>query len=201
MDSAGSSASTPHNLSYMLIAWFPAFVVFVLIPFAVYLPNQKEFGGNLFHPLFSASMALLAFLGVLLLLLVRPSGRARIATVLFFLGVYIVLADILAPIQVGYLMSGLSNIAPSEPIFSQHHRSSVIGWIVVGGHQTATQMGRESRCSICSGTCADSSAVLLCEHPTQCDCQMEGIHIVREEGSRLLPGQSFQERKYIPDLF
>jgi hypothetical protein len=116
-NSVNSTVTTTHTVSYLLVAWFPAFVVFVLIPFAVYFPNQNEFGGNLIYPSLSAVVAALAFLLVLPLLLLQPQVRARWATVLFFFGVYLALADILAPIQVGDLTSGPGHVKPAEPFF------------------------------------------------------------------------------------
>lgn len=116
-DSIPSSPDEPHALSYLLIAWFPALVAFVLIPFAVYFPHQNEFGGNLILPTVSALACAVTFLGVLPLLLVRPSFRARVATVLFFFGVCLALTDICAPVQVGDLTSGPHHVKPVEPVF------------------------------------------------------------------------------------
>lgn len=111
------AASEPSPVSFALIAWFPAFVVCILIPFAVYFPNQNEFGGNLMYPLVCALVGVLAFAMVLPLLLFRPSIRARLAVVLFFLGVYLALADLFAPTQVGDLTSGPAEVKPAEPLF------------------------------------------------------------------------------------
>ncbi len=116
-DSIRPSPNEPHSIAYLLIAWFPALVVFVLIPFAVYFRNQDEFGGNLILPSLSALAGAVSFLGVLPLLLLRPSVRGRIAVVLFFLGVYLALADLCAPVQIGDLTSGPHHVKPVEPVF------------------------------------------------------------------------------------
>ncbi len=116
-DSVESTAERIHAVSCLLIAWFPAFVALVLIPFAVYFPNQDEFGANLLYPSLAVLAAAIAFVGLLPLLWFRPDVRARTATLLFFLGVYLALADILAPVQVGDLTSGPGHVQPVEPLF------------------------------------------------------------------------------------
>lgn len=115
--STESSTGTWRTASYLVIAWFPFFVVFVLIPFAVYFPNQQEFGNNLIFPLVSASVAAALFVATIPLMLLRPTVRARLASALFFVGVYIALADILAPVGVGDLTAGPEHVKPFEPPF------------------------------------------------------------------------------------
>ncbi|MFH1113550.1 MAG: sulfatase-like hydrolase/transferase [Pseudomonadota bacterium] len=116
-DAIRSSPQEPHSASYLLIAWFPALVVFILIPFTVYFPNRNEFGGNLILPSLSALAGVGCFAAVLPILLFRPSIRGRMATMLFFLGVYLALADLLAPVQIGDLTSGPHHVHPVEPVF------------------------------------------------------------------------------------
>ena len=113
----GTPTDEPSHFSYALIAWFPAFVACVLIPFAVYFPNQNEFGGNLMYPLVCAVVAALALLFVMLLFRLHSPVPARLATLLFFLGVYLALADLCAPTQVGDLTSGPAEVNPAEPFF------------------------------------------------------------------------------------
>jgi hypothetical protein len=105
------------NISCLIVAWFPFFVVLVLIPFAVFVPNQEDFGDNLFFPLLSALAAFFCLLPLTPLLLLRVPLRTRIAAILFFLGVYMALADILAPIDVGDLSAGPTQVRPVEPPF------------------------------------------------------------------------------------
>ncbi|MFH1113089.1 MAG: sulfatase-like hydrolase/transferase [Pseudomonadota bacterium] len=116
-DSPAAGSESSHALSYVVIAWFPAFVVLIMIPFAVYFPHQDEFGANLLYPLLPVAAAVVVFLALLPLLLLRPAVRERTAVILFFLGVYMVLADIAAPVQVGDLASGPGHVKPVEPPF------------------------------------------------------------------------------------
>ncbi len=117
IDSVAARSEPSHALSYVVIAWFPAFVALIMIPFAVYFPQQDEFGANLLYPLMSGLAAAMAFMALLPLLLVRPTVRARLAVLLFFFGVYVALADITAPVQVGDLTSGPGHVKPVEPLF------------------------------------------------------------------------------------
>ncbi|MDQ7783708.1 MAG: hypothetical protein RDU20_12565, partial [Desulfomonilaceae bacterium] len=115
--SASSSIGARQNASYLLIAWFPIFVAFVLIPFAVFIPNQTDFSDNFFGPSVGIITAVIAFLLLLPVLLLQPRVRARVSVLLFFFGIYLVLADVFAPLQIGALTSGPSQITPWSPPF------------------------------------------------------------------------------------
>jgi hypothetical protein len=81
----------------VVVAWFPALVCFVLIPLAVYLPNQREYDYDVtvILPFLGVAVAVLVLLCPLAL--VRSSLRTKIAIVLFYLGAFVALSDMLAP--------------------------------------------------------------------------------------------------------
>ncbi len=86
-----------NRLKDVVVAWFPALVCFVLIPLAVYLPNQREYDYDVtvILPFLGAALAALVLLSPLAL--VRSSLRTKIAIILFYLGAFVALSDILAP--------------------------------------------------------------------------------------------------------
>ena len=85
----------------VVISWFPFLVCFIVIPFAIYIPNQNEFEYNLWTlaPVFICSVAFLFALAGLRYL--PPELRSRLAKGLFFLGAFLLLSDIVAPLQWG----------------------------------------------------------------------------------------------------
>jgi hypothetical protein len=88
-----------NGLLEVLAAWLPAEVAFLLIPFALYIPNQAEFDYNIavLLPYIILAVASLAILT--LLFLFKPSLLTKIFVGLFCLGVYLALSDTLAPVQ------------------------------------------------------------------------------------------------------
>jgi Sulfatase len=102
-----------HRAGDLLVAWFPALVWFILVPFAVYLPNQGEFDYNLscvIPFLIAASVSLTLFTTIWLL---RPPLRTRVIMVFFYIGLYLVLEDMAAPLRVGSLVSGPQHVIVS----------------------------------------------------------------------------------------
>ncbi|MGO9566854.1 MAG: sulfatase-like hydrolase/transferase [Desulfomonilaceae bacterium] len=99
-------------MSDLVLAWFPALVVFVMAPFAVYLPNQEEFHHDLRYvaPFLTAAAASFAALAPVLLL--RSSLRNKIVKFLFYAGVFLLLSDLLTPLKVGSLMNGPEEVTP-----------------------------------------------------------------------------------------
>jgi len=85
----------------LLVAWFPAVVAFFLIPFAIYLPNQKDFAYDLTNVLPYIIFLAFSLPFLCILLLCKPRLRGRIATGLFFFGVYLALSDIVGPVLTG----------------------------------------------------------------------------------------------------
>ncbi|MEW6530656.1 MAG: sulfatase-like hydrolase/transferase [Thermodesulfobacteriota bacterium] len=87
----------------VVIAWLPALGLFILNPLAIYLPNQREYDYTLLPlvPFFLA--ALISFVVLLGLLLIKSRAGSIIAVTLFYLGVFLILSDILAPVPLGLL--------------------------------------------------------------------------------------------------
>ena len=99
---------------------FPGYLtgisVFILMPFALYLPNQSTYNNDL---IFIAPYLFLAvvFLIVLISLhfFIGNTLKKTIVILFFYFGVYLILSDILFPIQLSELMNG--NETPEEPLF------------------------------------------------------------------------------------
>ncbi len=86
-----------------VIAWLPALVLFVLIPFAIFLPNQAEYNYNvkaLFPFLLAAVFSFLLLYGLIKLI---PNWMITISVGLFYLGGFFAASDILAPVPLGLL--------------------------------------------------------------------------------------------------
>jgi hypothetical protein len=117
-----------NGLRDVVIAWLPALVLFVLTPLAIYLPNQREYDYALL-PLVPFFLAALCSFGVLLgLLVIKPRARVVIAVTLFYMGVFLVLSDIFAPVPLGLLedFSELNRV--EEPL-----RLSIIQLLIAVG--------------------------------------------------------------------
>jgi hypothetical protein len=94
----------PSALRDAVIGWFPFAVWLVLIPLALYVPNQAEYDFSLKPVLPFMAAGLLSFLGLLgIFSAMRCPFRARIAVFLFWLGLFFALSDILAPVPLGLL--------------------------------------------------------------------------------------------------
>jgi hypothetical protein len=91
-------------LSDLTLAAFPIVVGLISIPLAVLLPNLMSFDHTLspFWPFLIGALVLCGVLGLIGLLL-SPGKRERLASALFFLGAFILLSDILAPLEWGLL--------------------------------------------------------------------------------------------------
>ncbi|MBM4328755.1 MAG: hypothetical protein FJ118_16505 [Deltaproteobacteria bacterium] len=112
----------------VLIAWLPALALFVLTPLAVYLPNQHEYDYTLLPLIPFLLAALLSFVALLGLLLIKSRARAIIAATLFYLGIFLILSDIFAPVPLGLLedFSELNRV--EEPL-----RLSIIQMLIAAG--------------------------------------------------------------------
>jgi len=105
-----------NQISDVLPAYLPAVVLFVLMPFALFLPNQGVFNNNLtlVLPYLILAVVYFGFL-IVLLFFIGQTLRTRVAIVLFYVGVYLSLSDIIAPVQLGELIGGRET--PTEPLF------------------------------------------------------------------------------------
>lgn len=97
-----------------VLASFPAVVLFVMIPLAIYLPNRVEFehGPYLFLLFFTFALAWLAFFAAWFWL--APRRGARWAPRWVFFGIFLGLSDLLAPVTLGSLTGGEVKI--EEPL-------------------------------------------------------------------------------------
>lgn len=102
------------TLADVTIAWLPCLVLFILVPFAVYLPNQDEYDYNIVVMAPFLVLAGISFILILAFCFVGKNRRTGICLALFYLGVFFLLSDILAPVQWGPL-DGESKI--TEPFY------------------------------------------------------------------------------------
>jgi hypothetical protein len=114
-----TQALSPHSqssgIASVLPAYLPAVVLFVLMPFALYLPNQNVFDNNLTFVIPYLLLAVAYFIFLIALSFVGQPWRTIIVVLLFYVGLYLCLSDILSPVQLGELMSGRET--PKEPFF------------------------------------------------------------------------------------
>lgn len=103
------------RLGDALLGSLPAVVIFLMIPFAIFLPNQKDFDHNLMTIMPFAGLAAGWFLLVALLVLAAPRLAGKIVVPLFYLGVFLALSDIIAPVQLG-VITGEEKIEIPEPL-------------------------------------------------------------------------------------
>jgi hypothetical protein len=111
---------SPHSQSSgipgVLPAYLPAVVLFVLMPFALYLPNQETLNNNLILVLPYLVLAVVYFIFLIALaFFVGQPLRTGIVISLFYVGLYLGLSDIMSPVQLGELMTGRET--PAEPLF------------------------------------------------------------------------------------
>jgi|GEM_PF-1708031 len=98
--------------SDIVISWLPSLVLFVIIPFAVYLPNQIEYEYKFVVMFPFLLLAVFSFILTSLLYFVNVVWRIRAAQALFFIGLFILLSDIFSPLQWG-LLDGENKIMES----------------------------------------------------------------------------------------
>ena len=89
------------SLADVTLAWTPFLVAFVVIPTAIYVPNQIEFEYELTPILAHVAMSVLILGALLGLVLLKSAARSRVASALFFIGLFIFISDIIAPLQWG----------------------------------------------------------------------------------------------------
>jgi hypothetical protein len=110
-----SRYSQSSGISDVFPAYLPAVVLFMLMPFALYLPNQEAFDNNLMLVLPYLVLAVVYFVFLIALSFVAQSLRTGIVILLFYIGLYLCLSDIACPVQLGTLMGGRET--PQEPLF------------------------------------------------------------------------------------
>ncbi|MDQ7782622.1 MAG: hypothetical protein RDU20_07075 [Desulfomonilaceae bacterium] len=103
-------------MPYVAVGWFPALVAFVLVPFAVYLPNQMDYDWNLLHVLPFMILAVVSFFLLFSLALFKQTWRTRIALAFFYFGIYLALSDLLAPVPLDLIEDPSVIDKVAEPI-------------------------------------------------------------------------------------
>lgn len=103
----------------IILAWLPSLVLFVIIPFAVYLSNQGEYDYN-FNVVFPFVILGIFSLGITsALFFVRTVWRTRIALILFYIGVFFLLSDILSIGTLGIFERGQGIPESRQTMFLQ----------------------------------------------------------------------------------
>ncbi len=101
--------------SDLLVATLPAAVLCFVLPVELYLPNQGEFDYKLIVLLpYPLLFGLWTSVWAVVFCFLCPNRRAAIAVVLFWVGLFLLLSDIVAPVQLG-LMDGIQQ-RPDEPL-------------------------------------------------------------------------------------
>ncbi len=96
------------------IAWLPFLIAFAAVPLAILVPNLVEFDHDLTVGLPLLALALVALPALALALrLLGPTTRTAVSGGLFFLGLWLLLSDFLAPLEWG-LLDGENRL--KEPI-------------------------------------------------------------------------------------
>lgn len=122
--------SIGRQLSQVIPAWLPFLVAFVLIPGALYLPNQKEFDLDLCTILPFVLAAALSVVPVLLLVLVGQPLRTVVIRILFLFGFFLLLSDLVAPLEMGQLTGSSDQAGIAEPIGQTLAEATLAGVLV-----------------------------------------------------------------------
>lgn len=120
-----------NSVKDILIAWFPALVILVVIPLDLYLPNQEDFGFNagLLVPFFSLSVLWAVLL--LPLIWVPARFRAFFALILFCIGAFLDLADLLVPFGMEQTASGDAGTLTSDGVIPLFVEITIAAGIVI----------------------------------------------------------------------
>ncbi len=117
--STTSVTALPGRYASLYLALAPVLAVFFLIPLELYTNAAQYWRWNMSFPLRFMAAGSIFYLALLLVLALLGSFsgrlRGRIALVLFFTGLFLLLADVLAPLQTG-LLDGTA-LESEEPLF------------------------------------------------------------------------------------
>lgn len=103
-------------LSLLIPAVLPLLVIALVFPLAVYAPNVDEFRSGSVLAISAVWVFLLGAAIIFpLVLLTRGQAQERVSKGLFFLGVFLLVSDIVAPVRVGQLFEGNELAAIPEP--------------------------------------------------------------------------------------
>lgn len=128
--------------SNLLAASLPAAVLFLVLPVELYLPNQGEFDYKLMvllpYPLF---FALWVLVWAALFLFLRPGRRTAIAAALVWCGLFLLLSDIVAPVQLS-LLDGTQQ-QPDEPLGLTAREIALAAAILLAAWKTPRSWARQ----------------------------------------------------------
>lgn len=116
------------RLTDLALGWLPLLVLFIFVPFALYLPNQSEFDFDLTYVIPFVLLAALSLVIVIPLLMLRRHVRTKIVKFLFFIGLYLLIAEMIVPLRMGSLMSGPEWVYIPESGFRE-----IVQLILLGG--------------------------------------------------------------------
>ena len=86
-------------LADVVLGSLPFLVVLVFVPVSIYLPNQIEFDYNLQPLLYMLGLGILAVAGLVAFYALFPHWRGAAAKSLLFLGLFLLISDIAAPLD------------------------------------------------------------------------------------------------------
>lgn len=139
----GSPAPTGSSFwSDLLVATLPAAVLFLVLPVELYLPNQGEFDYKLIvllpYPILLA-LWVLAWAAVFCFL--HPSRRAAMAVGLMWAGLFLLLSDIVAPVQLRVLDG--TQQQPDEPLGLTMREIALAATILLAAWKTPALWARQ----------------------------------------------------------
>lgn len=103
------------RLSDMALASFLPTVLFLSIPVELFLGNLNEFPDDILNPFYLAAGASMAIL-LLLSFTLSPSWRSRLGRSFFFIGLFVYLSQILAPVRMSSPSGMEDKWTPLEPM-------------------------------------------------------------------------------------
>jgi hypothetical protein len=131
-DSRVLPSSHPGRITSLYIALTPVLAAFLLIPLELYSTAAEYWRWNSSFPLRFGLFGLLLYGGLLLLLTALGTFSKRLmgrtALLLFYLGLLVLLADVLAPLQTG-LLDG-SGLESEEPLAYTLIELGLLGFVV-----------------------------------------------------------------------
>lgn len=128
----------------LLPALHPGVVLFLVLPLALYLPNQAEFGHRAAVLLPFAWAGAVWVAAVAALLWLPPPARSRVVSGLFYLGLFLLVSDLVAPIQLGDLTG--AETPPDEPVrLTLYELAAAAGSVLLAFRLPASEGTRTGR--------------------------------------------------------
>lgn len=111
-----SNSNNKGLFSDLILASLPAIVAFFLLPFAVYLPNQADLFQEISIIIPYGVILIIYICFFALLFYFKPHLRKKLPIKLFYIGVFLALSDIIAPLELGEILDGMLLSPVPEPI-------------------------------------------------------------------------------------